>query len=132
MTAVATPGAGRMDRAYAAVGGVARFRLVFFFKRLGVHRPERVPARGAVLLCINHPNNFIDSMVVSTDVRRKVHYLATAALLRTPLLARFLLAMVATPVSRRQDDPAKMDKNVQAFAACFDTLADGRVVAIYP
>jgi len=124
--------ADRMDRAYAAVRGIARFWLWFFFKRMGVHHPERVPARGAVLLCINHPNNFIDSMVVSTAVRRKVHYLATAALFRNPLLARFLLTMGAIPVYRRQDDPAKMDKNVRAFAACFDTLADGRVVAIYP
>ena len=132
MTAVDTAAADRMDRAYGAVRGIARFWLWFFFKRMGVRHPERVPTRGAVLLCINHPNNFIDSVVVSTAVRRKVHYLATASLFRNKLLARFLLTMGAIPVYRREDDPAKMDKNAQAFAACFDTLADGRVVAIYP
>ena len=121
-----------MDRAYAVVRGFARFWLWFFFKRMGVRHPERVPAQGAVLLCINHPNNLIDSLVVSAAVRRKTHFLATASLFRRRLLARFLLAMGAIPVYRRQDDPAKMDKNVEAFAACFDTLAAGRVVAIYP
>jgi 1-acyl-sn-glycerol-3-phosphate acyltransferase len=131
---VTMPSAGvdRMDRAYAVVRAFARFWLWFFFKRVGVRHPERVPKGGAVLLCINHPNNFIDSLVVSAAVRRKVHFLATAALFRNRLLARFLLGMGAIPVYRRQDDPAKMDKNVEAFAACFDTLGARRLVAIYP
>jgi glycerol-3-phosphate O-acyltransferase / dihydroxyacetone phosphate acyltransferase len=122
----------RMDRAYAVVRAIARFWLWFFFKRVGVRHPERVPTRGATLLCINHPNNLIDSLVVGAAVARKVHYLATAALFRHPLLARFLLRMGAIPVYRRQDDPDQMDKNVASFAACFDALAAGRLVAIYP
>jgi 1-acyl-sn-glycerol-3-phosphate acyltransferase len=122
----------RMDRAYAIVRAFARFWLWFFFKRLGVRHPERVPTGGAVLLCINHPNNFIDSLVVGAAVARKVHYLATAALFRNPLLARFLLGMGAIPVYRREDDPDKMDKNVSTFSACFEALAAGRLVAIYP
>ena len=122
----------RMDRAYAVVRGIVRFWLWFFFKRVTVRHPERVPAHGAVLLCINHPNNLIDSFVVGAAVPRKVHYLATAALFRNPLLGRFLLEMGAIPVYRRQDDPDKMDKNVAAFAACFEALGAGRLVAIYP
>jgi 1-acyl-sn-glycerol-3-phosphate acyltransferase len=133
MTTVATArAADRMDRAYAAVRAIARFWLWFFFRRMTVRHPERVPDAGAVLLCINHPNNLIDSLVVGAAVHRKVHYLATASLFRNRLLARFLLGMGAIPVYRRQDDPAKMDRNVEAFAACFDALAAGRLVAIYP
>ena len=41
-------------------------------------------------------------------------------------MARFLKACGAIPVYRRQDDPDKMDKNAEAFAACFATLAAGR------
>ena len=132
MSAVATAAPDRMDRAYAAVRAVIRFWLWFLFKRMGVRHPGRVPEGGAVLLCINHPNNFIDSLVVGAAVRRKVHYLATAALFRNPLLARFLLRMGAIPVYRRQDDPDKMDRNADAFEACFAALASGRLVGIYP
>src|SRR5687767_7616546 len=133
MSTVATaPAPDRMDRAYAVVRALARFWLWFFFKRMGVRHPERVPRHGAVLLCINHPNNFIDSLVVGAAVRRKVHYLATAALFRNPLLARFLLQMGAIPVYRRQDDPDKMDKNAGMFEACFRALGRGQLVAIYP
>ena len=91
-----------------------------------------MPASGPVLLCINHPNNMIDSLLVGAVLPRKVHYLATAALFRNPLMARFLAACGAIPVYRKQDDPDKMDRNADAFAACFRALERGQLVGIYP
>ena len=91
-----------------------------------------VPTSGPVLLCINHPNNLIDSLLVGGVLPRKVHYLATAALFRNPLVARFLTACGAIPVYRKQDDPDKMDRNADAFAACFRALERGHLVGIYP
>jgi len=120
------------DRFYSSVRTVGRFWLWFFFRDLDVVRAEMVPASGPVLLCINHPNNLIDSLLVSVVVPRKVHYLATAALFRNPLVARFLAACGAIPVYRKQDDPDKMDRNVDAFAACFRALEQGQLVGIYP
>ena len=122
----------RMDRLYAWVRLVTRFWLWFFFKHVDVVRSGLVPPGGPVLLCINHPNNLIDSLLVAAVLPRKVHYLATAALFRNPLIARFLSACGAIPVYRKQDDPDKMDKNADAFAACFRALEQGRLIGIYP
>lgn len=124
--------AGHMDPFYRVVRAIIRFWLWFFFKRVDVRHAERVPPAGAVLLCINHPNNLIDSLVVGAVLPRKVHYLATAALFRNPLVARFLRAAGAIPVYRRQDDPDKMDRNADVFAACHAAFAGGRLIAIYP
>ncbi len=120
------------DRFYAAVRLVVRFWLWFCFKPVDVRHPERVPADGPVLLCINHPNNLIDSLVVATALRRKVHFLAAAAMFRNPLVARFLRACGAISVYRKEDDPDKMDPNAKAFAACFQALEGGRLIAMYP
>jgi len=124
---------------YTLVRAVGRFWVWFFFKSVDVRHPERVPPDGPVLLCINHPNNLIDSLLVGAVLPRKVHYLATAALFRNPFAARFLLACGAIPVYRKQDleDGARTlatpaDKNVATFEACGRALADGRLVAIYP
>ncbi len=121
-----------MDGFYRAVRAVGRFWLWFLFRSVDVRHPERVPADGPVLLCINHPNNFIDSLLVGAAIPRKVHYLATATLFRNRLVARFLLACGAIPVYRKQDDPGKMERNAGTFDACFKAFADGRLVAIYP
>jgi 1-acyl-sn-glycerol-3-phosphate acyltransferase len=128
----AGPSPEPLDPLYASVRLVGRFWVWFFFKSVRVRHSERVPPAGPVLLCINHPNNLIDSLLVGAVVRRKVHYLATAALFRNPLVARFLRACGAIPVYRRQDDPDKMDRNVETFAACFRALEAGRLVGIYP
>ncbi|MGH7398136.1 MAG: lysophospholipid acyltransferase family protein, partial [Candidatus Rokuibacteriota bacterium] len=120
------------DRFYQVVRLVGRFWLWFFFRDVQVVRGGLVPAAGPVLLCINHPNNLIDSLLVGAVLPRKVHYLATAALFRNPLVARFLLACGAIPVYRKQDDPGRMDRNAEAFAACFRALEQGRLIGIYP
>jgi len=117
---------------YALVRLFGRFWVWFFFREVDVQHAERVPRAGPVLLCVNHPNNLIDSLIVSAVVERKVHYLATAALFRNALLGKFLKACGAIPVYRRQDDPDKMDKNAGAFEATVATLARGGLVAIYP
>jgi 1-acyl-sn-glycerol-3-phosphate acyltransferase len=122
----------KADPFYTTVRTIGRFWVWFFFRSVDVHHADRVPRHGPVLLCINHPNNLIDSLLVGAVVDRKVHYLATAALFRNPLVGRFLTACGAIPVYRRQDDPDKMDKNVGAFEACTATLAAGGVVGIYP
>src|SRR3989442_1181437 len=122
----------RMDRFYRLLPAIGRFWLWFFFKSVDRRHPERVPDVGPTLLCINHPNNFIDSLLVGAAVRRKVHYLATAALFRNPLGARFLGACGAIPVYRKQDDPNTMDRNTDTFAACAAALAEGRPIAVSP
>jgi glycerol-3-phosphate O-acyltransferase/dihydroxyacetone phosphate acyltransferase len=139
-----------MDGFYRAVRAVGRFWLWFFFRSVDVRHPERVPADGPVLLCINHPNNFIDSLLVGGALPRKVHYLATAALFRNRFVARFLRACGAIPVYRKQDDPSSLrgpsssggaslaapattaERNVGTFEACFKAFGQGRLVAIYP
>ena len=121
-----------MDPFYAVVRVIARFWIWFFFERVEVRHPERVPSMGPVLLCINHPNNLIDSLLVGSVLPRKVHYLATAALFRNPLIARFLVALGVIPVYRKADDPDKMDRNMEMFAACDEAFGRGRLIAIYP
>jgi glycerol-3-phosphate O-acyltransferase / dihydroxyacetone phosphate acyltransferase len=121
-----------VDAFYAIVRMIARFWIWFFFERVEIRHLERVPSTGAVLLCINHPNNLIDSLLVGAVVPRKVHYLATAALFRNHLCARLLVALGVIPVYRRADDPDRVDRNRELFAACHQAFDRGRLVAIYP
>jgi 1-acyl-sn-glycerol-3-phosphate acyltransferase len=125
--------AGAMvDPLYAVVRVIARFWIWFFFERVEIRHPERVPHTGPVLLCINHPNNLIDSLLVASVLSRKVHYVASAALFRNPLIARLLVALGVIPVYRKADDPDRVDRNREMFAACHEAFARGRLIAIYP
>jgi glycerol-3-phosphate O-acyltransferase/dihydroxyacetone phosphate acyltransferase len=121
-----------VDRFYAFVRMVARFWIWFLFRDVGVRHAARVPPAGPVLLCVNHPNNLIDSLLLGAVLPRKVHYLATASLFRNPILAGFLTRAGAIPVYRRDDGPNRADRNADTFVACRQALDAGRVLAIYP
>ena len=121
-----------VDPFYAVVRVIARFWIWFFFERVEVRHPERVPCMGPVLLCINHPNNLIDSLLIGSVLSRKVHYLAAAALFRNPLMSRFLVALGVIPVYLKADDPDKLDRNTEMFAACDAAFEGERLIAIYP
>jgi 1-acyl-sn-glycerol-3-phosphate acyltransferase len=121
-----------VDRFYAILRLVARFWIWFLFREVAVRAVDRVPPAGPVLLCVNHPNNLIDSLLVGAVLPRKVHYLANASLYRNPTLARFLVRAGAIPVYRRQDDPEHPDRNASTFLASRETLRAGHVLAIYP
>jgi glycerol-3-phosphate O-acyltransferase/dihydroxyacetone phosphate acyltransferase len=121
-----------VDPFYAVVRMIARFWIWFFFDRVEVRHPERVPRTGPALLCINHPNNLIDSLLVGSVLPRKVHYLATAALFRSRLLARFLVALGVIPIYQKADDPDMTGRNVEMFTACQEAFDGGRLIAMYP
>jgi glycerol-3-phosphate O-acyltransferase / dihydroxyacetone phosphate acyltransferase len=122
----------RVDALYAVVRMIARFWIWFFFERVEIRHLERVPFTGPVLLCINHPNNLIDSLLVGAVIPRKVHYLAAGALFRNGVSGRLLVALGVIPVYRREDDAYNTHRNVELFAACHQAFDRGRLIAIYP
>jgi 1-acyl-sn-glycerol-3-phosphate acyltransferase len=121
-----------VDPWYAVARLMARFWIWFFFEGVEVRRADRVPRTGPVLLCINHPNNLIDSLLVGSVLGRKVHYLATAALFRNPLIARILVALGAIAIHRTADGLDAMGRNTEMFAACHRAFDHRKLVAIYP
>jgi 1-acyl-sn-glycerol-3-phosphate acyltransferase len=115
---------------YAVVRVIARFWIWFFFDRVEVRHPDRVPSMGPVLLCINHPNNLIDSLLVGSVLPRKVHYLATSALFRNRFIARLLVALGVIPVSLKANHPGKVDRNTEMFVACEEAFDEERQAAL--
>jgi len=119
-------------RLYASLRLLARFWIWFLFREVAVRGAARVPPTGPVLLCVNHPNNLIDSVLVAGVLPRKVHFLANASLFRNPLLGALLGRAGAIPVHRRQAGPETPDRNVATFTAARQALEAGQVLAIYP
>ena len=102
-----------------------------FFRQIRVHGIANVP-EGPVIFAMNHPNNFIDSLMISYTIERKIHYLATSQMFRNKLVALFLHNAGVIPVYRKQDDASHSQKNVATFQACYDVLRSRGAIGIYP
>ena len=119
---------------YRLVRAMWKAALFAFFRRIDVQGRERVPARGPVLIVANHSNAFVDPLLILTELRRPVSLTAKSTLRKNPLLALIIRSLNVIEFHRSQDrqegaDPAK---NVDAFEACRQRLAEGGCVVIFP
>jgi glycerol-3-phosphate O-acyltransferase / dihydroxyacetone phosphate acyltransferase len=106
--------------------------LRIFFPRIEISNVDRVPARGPVILVVNHPNGLIDPLFLLCLSPRPVSFLAKAPLFDMPVIGWFVKALGSIPVYRRQDEGFDSRKNRQTFDRARAILAGGGVIAIFP
>ncbi|MBI2361806.1 MAG: 1-acyl-sn-glycerol-3-phosphate acyltransferase, partial [Elusimicrobia bacterium] len=116
----------------AAASSLLRAVLGFYFRRLELAEPERVPAGGPLLVCANHPNSLADAMVLAALIPRPLHVVATAKLFRLKAAAAVLRALGVIAVNRASDDPRAMRSVTATFEAVYAVLERGGTVLIFP
>jgi 1-acyl-sn-glycerol-3-phosphate acyltransferase len=117
---------------YRAVAPLARLAVRAFFRRVEVRGQECIPA-GPVVVGANHPNMFLDPLLVGISLYpRQIHFLAKAPLFKIPVAGQLFHLLGVLPVFRKQDDPGKMDQNKGMFSACIEALHAGESIGIFP
>ena len=101
-----------------------------FWRRIEFVGLERVPASGAVIFAVNHPNGLLDPLFLICFAPRPVSFLAKAPLFRYPIIGWFVRAFDSIPVYRKQDNTK--GTNAETFAKARDVLARGGTIAIFP
>jgi len=117
---------------YRLLRPLARAIVWLFYRRLEVRGVENVPAAGPLLVAANHPNMFLDPLLLGATQPRALAFLAKATLFRSRLLGRFLAACGVLPVYRRSDSPGESAKNELTFEACHRHLERGGAIALFP
>lgn len=116
---------------YAFLHFVMRFWLRIHFRRVFVDGLRHVPRKGPVMLACNHPNSFLDAIVVALILKRRIHFLVRSDVFRKPA-ARFILSrMNMIPIYRLQEGTENLDKNQETFSRCYDLLRRGEVILIF-
>lgn len=103
-----------------------------FFGRISLSGLENVPEKGALIIAANHPSTFLDPIVVAVWLRRPVYFLANGGVFTSPLVKWLFRQLFMIPIYRRQDSADAAQKNEQTFAACFELLAEGGALMIFP
>src|SRR3954464_9927242 len=96
--------------------------IAWVFFRVRGHHPERVPAKGPVILAPNH-FSFFDHFFLGVALRRKVHFMAKSQLFKPPMQWIFTHGGVF-PVRRGFSDE-------DAFVTAITVLDRGDTMAMY-
>jgi glycerol-3-phosphate O-acyltransferase/dihydroxyacetone phosphate acyltransferase len=108
--------------------------LKIFFRKIEITGVENVPDDAPVIYTPNHMNSLVDGFLARTQLPREPRPLAAAKLWDVAAMQPLLVAINAIPIYRQQDsqDPQYVEKNRDAFSACYDALAQNSCIVVFP
>ncbi len=109
-----------------------RFINQLYFVEIRATGREHVPREGPVILAANHPASILDSILLATQIRRPIHYLARSGLFRFPILATVFRQLGAVPIYRAAETEDSLARNQAVFAQVHELLDQGSCIGIFP
>jgi glycerol-3-phosphate O-acyltransferase/dihydroxyacetone phosphate acyltransferase len=108
-------------------------KLVFwiYYRKVDVTGVENIPASGPVILACNHPNSFLDALLVGVYTKRRIYFLARSDVFNTPFKRWLLEQASVLPVYRLQEGMENLDKNKETFSKCFEILDQNALILIF-
>ena len=128
MSAAADERRARLD---LIVEGLAKAACFTFFRSIEVTGAENVPRGTPLVLVANHHNSLVDPILVLGTTGVHARFLAKATLWQVPFTRLLLRLAAVIPVHRAQDG-SDMSKNRETFSRCWEVLAAGGAIALFP
>lgn len=106
--------------------------LHFYFGKIIVKHEGNIPEKGPVLMVSNHKNAFIDPILIATNTKRELYFLARASAFKIPIVKRILASVNMMPIYRMLDGKKTLSKNEAIFNNCFKILYREKCLLIFP
>ncbi|MEO5946827.1 MAG: 1-acyl-sn-glycerol-3-phosphate acyltransferase [Chitinophagaceae bacterium] len=115
---------------YSILKRIARLALPICCRKIIINKPEILKIKGPVLLACNHPNSFLDSIIIDTLFDETVWSLARGDVFKKPFL-KILAALKILPVYRPSEGVENLSENYKTFEACIQILKKNGVITIF-
>lgn len=116
---------------YKALKILARLALPFFCRKIIINRPELLKHKGPLLLASNHPNSFLDSVILDTLFEQPIWSLARGDVFKKPFYIKLLTSLKILPVYRTSEGVENLSENYKTFEACLDLFKKKSIVTIF-
>lgn len=102
------------------------------FYRVQVQGMHNIPANKPVIVAPNHPNAFMDAILVAVHTKQQLHFLVRSDVFSTPLKRFFLGQLNQHPIYRIQEGADNLHRNEETFDMCNKLLAQNKTILIFP
>lgn len=86
---------------------------------------------GPLLLAANHPNSFLDAIILCTLFNKPVYSLARGDAFKNKFAARLLYKLKLLPVYRVSEGTENLEENYKTFDACKEIFKQNGIVLIF-
>jgi 1-acyl-sn-glycerol-3-phosphate acyltransferase len=107
-----------------------RLGLSFYFDHVafGLKNPD---SRPAILAC-NHPNSFLDAIIIAGLYQKPVHFLVRGDVFAKPWANRLLRQINMIPIYRLSEGRSQLKRNDETFDECIEVLKNNGTLLIFP
>lgn len=108
-----------------------RLALPFFAKSIKFTGREQLAQKGPLVLALNHPNSFLDAILMGAFMHEHVFYLARGDVFRIGWVRRLLTSMKMLPIYRIRDGKDKLGLNDQTFEKSREVLEKNGILLVF-
>jgi 1-acyl-sn-glycerol-3-phosphate acyltransferase len=109
----------------------ARLAFWIYCRRLYATHKDRLRSKGPLLIAANHPNSFLDAIVLATLFRQPIYSLARGDAFAGGFISRILRQLNILPVYRLSEGAENLGQNYSTFDACRDIFKQNGIVLIF-
>ncbi len=105
--------------------------MMIFCRKIIINRPEALNEKGPLLLACNHPNSFLDAVILNTLFKQLVWSLARGDAFKKPFYSKTLTRLKILPVYRTSEGVENLGINYETFKECEKIFYKKGIVLIF-
>lgn len=109
----------------------SRIAIHFYCRDIRITNQQLLYSNGPLLLAVNHPNSFLDAVILATLFEQPVHSLARGDAFNKKWIAALLRGLNMLPVYREREGQEHVHKNYSTFDSCINLFKQGGIVLIF-
>jgi 1-acyl-sn-glycerol-3-phosphate acyltransferase len=116
---------------YKLLKAYARFAIHLYCTKIVVNKKELRNINGPVLFAANHPNSFLDGVILSTLLKQNLYSLTRGDVFKNKIVGKILLWLKLLPVYRTSEGAHNLAHNYTTFDACHEIFKKKQTVLIF-
>jgi 1-acyl-sn-glycerol-3-phosphate acyltransferase len=109
----------------------SKIALIIWCKFLRINNKEIIKKNGPLLIAANHPNSFLDAILLCSLFNQPIYSLARGDAFKNNLVAKILRALKMFPVYRVSEGVENLEENYSTFKDCIDIFKKNGIVLIF-
>ncbi|MBL7740239.1 MAG: 1-acyl-sn-glycerol-3-phosphate acyltransferase [Chitinophagaceae bacterium] len=110
---------------------IVRVAIKIFCRAIIINKPELLKEKGPMLLACNHPNSFLDGVILDTLFEQPLYSLARGDVFKKPFYRRLLHSLNLLPVYRTSEGVENLTINYGTFENCKTIFRKNGIVIIF-
>jgi len=116
---------------YSFLKVLVRLFRPLFFRSVRINRPDLLRVKGPLLISANHPDSFLDAVLLDSLFAQPIWSLARGDVFKNKFITRILTAIKILPVYRVSEGVENLSTNYETFDSCKEIFQKQGLVLIF-